>query len=82
MNAPVPDQSEQLDILREAVMELDALGATATDLAKEGRELLHRLESGQVEFAAMRKRLQVWSKRIRKLLESQWGDKRRWFWWK
>ena len=82
LNAPVPDQSEQLDILRDAVMELDALGATATDLVKEGRELIHRLESGRVEFAAMRKRLQVWSKRIRKLLESQWGDKRRWFWWK
>ena len=61
---------------------MDALGAIATDLAKEGWDLIQRLERGRVEAGAMRKRLQAWARRVRKLLESQLGDKRRWFWWK
>lgn len=82
LNAPVLDQSEQLDVLRGAVLELEALGETAAGLVKEGRELIQRLESGQVESGAMRKRFRAWLKRIRKLLESPPGDKRRWSWWK
>ncbi|MEI2779734.1 MAG: hypothetical protein V9H25_00080 [Candidatus Competibacter sp.] len=82
MNAPAPDRSEQLDVLRDAIMELEAMGAVAADLAKEGRELIQRLESGRVEAGGMRKRLLAWARRVRKLLESQRGDKRRWFWWK
>lgn len=57
-------------------------GAIAADLAKEGRELIQRLESGRIEPAALRKRFRAWSKHVRKLLESAPGDKRRWFWWK
>lgn len=82
LNAPAPDRSEQLDVLRDAIMELEAMGAVAADLAKEGRELIQRLESGRVEAGGMRKRLLAWARRVRKLLESQRGDKRRWFWWK
>ncbi len=82
LDAPAPDRSEQLDVLRDAVMELDALGAIAADLAKEGRELIHRLESGRVEPATLGEPLRAWLKRIRQLLESPPEGKRRWFWWR
>ena len=52
---------------------MEALGETAAGLVKEGRELIQRLESGQVESGAMRKRFRAWLKRIRKLLESPPG---------
>jgi len=54
----------------------------AADLAKEGRELIHRLESGRVEPATLGEPLRAWLKRIRQLLESPPEGKRRWFWWR
>ncbi|MFO1421684.1 MAG: VIT domain-containing protein [Candidatus Competibacteraceae bacterium] len=79
LNAPVPDSTELLAALREALVALDALGKPAAELVREGRAIARRFEGDEDDA---RVRLEAWSRRVREWLEQPPGRKRRWFWWK
>lgn len=82
LNAPTPDPAEGLAALRDALLELEALGEPAAKLVEQGRLLERMLVDGRMELTVVKKRLIAWLRRVRAVLGHPPKPSRRWFWWK